>query len=60
VVLALWLPALERLTGLSGRDQRSFGASVLATLLVVLLPPLNGLLVRLPVEIALTVPTAAR
>jgi hypothetical protein len=61
VVILLWLPALSRLADVPTADQIAFAAAVLATILLVgLLPPFEHIALRLPVEIALTVPAAAR
>jgi hypothetical protein len=61
VVMLLWVPALRRLADVSGRDKMAFAATVVGTVLIVsLLPPFEEIALRLPVEIALTVPAAAR
>lgn len=61
VVLLLWLPAIRRLAEVPSRDKMAFGATVVATVLLVsLLPPFEEIALRLPVEIAMTVPAAAR
>jgi hypothetical protein len=61
VVILLWLPAISRLAEAPSRNKLAFVATVLATVLLVsLLPPFEDIALRLPVEIALTVPAAAR
>jgi hypothetical protein len=61
VVIFLWLPALRRLPDVPTADQIAFAATVFATILLVgFLPPFEHIGLRLPVEIALTVPAAAR
>ena len=61
VVILLWLPAISRLADCPSRNKMAFAATVLATILLVsLLPPFEYIALRLPVEIAVTVPAAAR
>jgi hypothetical protein len=61
VVILLWLPAISRLADRPSRNKLAFGATVLATVVVVsLLPPFADIALRLPLEIAVTVPAAAR
>jgi hypothetical protein len=61
VVLLLWLPAVRRLADVPNRSRMAFVATVFATVLLVnLLPPFEDIALRLPVEIAMTVPAAAR
>lgn len=61
VVVLVWTPALYRLASRPGRDKLWFGATLIATLLLVSLAPgFDSLVVRLPVEMALTGVAAAR
>lgn len=61
IVVLLWLPAVRRLADVPRRDKIAFVTAVFATVLLVsLLPAFEDIALRLAVEIALTVPAAAR